>query len=193
MFRYAIGKNGHIIPIDFKELQSSDRLQGATIFNRLFCLDLDTPFKSEEIESLSVDENGNITLLRDFNITTTEWIKFMYFIRNGTTPFILLSSTNTPFLQELERLSIDGVFGIFGPIPSFDKYYTDTLTVLKQEKPITPYNPMTPEKDIEKKYRWKTGNGITLNIESVLLWSYTIPVRDCGFFNPIMYMRKLVE
>ena len=195
MIHKAISICGNIIPIDFNELLHAERLEGATIFKRVFHLDIETPFKLENVESLNKDANGNLTILQDFRISITEWVKFMNFIRMGSTPYSLLKNKynkkidySEAFLIELERLSKEGVFAILGPIPSFEIYYRYIET--KQHDTTKLYNPQTPLNDERNKYIWRTG----ISLDTNKLWSVTQPVdKDASYYQPIMYMRRLLE
>ena len=79
-----------------------------------------------------------------------------------------------------------GVFGIFGPIPSFDRLCENIVKKyeekhIKEEK-IKYENPMTPEDDIYHKYYWVTGynypkNLIGNNFPPDTLWNVTVLVQ----------------
>ena len=80
----AIDKHGITLLIDFDTLrEKSDILIGATIFNRLFNLvEAKPPFVHTE---MNVNDDGKLTILRDYYISATEWRHFMYFIKKGVT------------------------------------------------------------------------------------------------------------
>jgi hypothetical protein len=144
--------------IDFEELKSSWRLNGARIFKTLFNMnDYKSPFAKKPMDK---DDNGHLTILKTYNINITQWKKFMNFIRNGKIKYYDVAKKDEKYIkclyQEIDDLYM-GVFGVFGPFPVFDTFCENIENPLskKNQNNNTYLNPMTPKEDIYNKYLWQ--------------------------------------
>tara|TARA_B100000795_G_C22781586_1_gene432576 strand:+ start:674 stop:1252 length:579 start_codon:yes stop_codon:yes gene_type:complete len=146
--------DGVKIIIDMKELRNCRRLEGAVIFNRLFNIN-NNGFNGEEMHK---DDNDELTILCDYEITSKQWNSFMAFIRYGKIKFDIKStfieSQKDLLVNELDNLTNSGVFIKFGPFPSFDDYVETCVSLLKQEKYLRTENPRRPEDDTDNLYHW---------------------------------------
>ena len=173
----AIDINGANLLINFELLRNSDRLVGATIFKRLFNL---VPAGPPFIDtSMKVNDDGKLTILKDYGISANEWRHFMYFIQLGITEHFVIANSNLPesnayrklFLQNLDKFYLHGVPSKFGPFPAIDEYYNNIMGI---EKKRVNQNPQTPEEDDGDLFYW-SNSGFQLNsqITSGERWSIT--------------------
>jgi hypothetical protein len=176
--------------IDLDQLKKAERLEGATVFKRIFKIE-NPHFKEEEFPR---DEEGNNILLKIYGISVYQWFEFANFIRNGRTKFDLVyqnlyndKDVKKKFFENIDRISRTGVFIKFGPFPKFDEYLQSMLQLIETNEIETKkiYNPMTPEQDIQNKFIWDISVGT--KDES---WSVTIKIKDA--INKYFY-RKLKE
>lgn len=186
-----IGVNDNKCIVNYDELKNAHRLEGATIFKRIF--KIENPYFKED-EDFPRDSEGNNLILKIYGISIGQWFEFIDFIRNGHTNFDLVYQLHSKdnnvkkfFIQNLDRLISTGVFIKFGPFPKFDEYVQAKLEYIetKEIEKNNFYNPMTPEQDYQKKYIWDISVGT--KDES---WSVTIKIKDA--INKYFY-RKLKE
>tara|TARA_B100001057_G_C22854621_1_gene952237 strand:- start:720 stop:1295 length:576 start_codon:yes stop_codon:yes gene_type:complete len=163
--------------INLTELRSSERLNGACVFNRLFNID-NKGFQEEKV---------NKELFKIYDVCRRDWYVFLNFIRNGRIKFDLASqfiqndhdrkSYQKLFIQELDCQSNSGIFLKFGPFPIFDEYLETSvqrnICDMVNEKNNRASHPMTPEQDINNLYDW-TASHIRLDET----WSVTVPVKE---------------
>lgn len=195
----AIDKNGDIIPIDLDELKNSERLVGAKILKTLFNLNEDTKF-SKNVE-LRVDDNGNLTILKDYNLTKKQWIDFIKFVQTGTVESYIMyySASNkhekekykNQLIENMENM-FKGVCGIFGPIPSYEQYFQSMGQMLIEESKNINTNPMTPEEDNGNLFTWHSYYIAVIpkvenESEDKYQWSVTVAVQNK---SENMYWRK---
>lgn len=184
-----IGVNNNKCIVNFDELKNAHRLEGATIFKRIF--KFENPYFKED-EDFPRDSEGNNLILKIYGISIGQWFEFIDFIRNGHTNYDFVykqyyknTDVKKIFIQNLDRLISTGVFIKFGPFPKFDEYVQAKLEYIetKEIEKNNFYNPMTPEQDYQKKYIWHIGSGG--KDES---WSVTIKVKEA---IDKYYFRKL--
>lgn len=174
-----IGRNNNKCIVNFDELKNAHRLEGATIFKRIF--KFENPYFKED-EDFPRDEEGNNTILKIYGISIEEWFEFIDFIRNGHTKYDLVYQLHSEdpdvkkiFLKNLDRLIGTGVFIKFGPFPNFDKHIQSILEYIETKKieKNNFYNPMTPEQDNQKKYFWEISS-----VTKDETWSVTIKIKE---------------
>ena len=155
----SIDSYGRQIIIDLNELKTAKRLEGAHILKTLFNINEHSEF-SQDFE-MRKNDDGNFTILKDYNLSQKQWNEFIYFIRTGRIKYIeyieLKEYSNLDDLIEHINDLYMGVFGVFGPIHSFDRFCENIFTKVKKKERNKIMNPMTPEEDIYNKYYWTSG------------------------------------
>lgn len=148
----ALDCEGKLIIINLDELKNNKNLEDSYVFKTLFGINENTDFGKFPMMK---DENDNITLLKELDITSKQWYILMNFLRSGLTPYYL--SYKNEFenkaeafynLEELSEISIK-----LGGINTVDKYYKEFYNINEDIK-LKFYNPKNPEKDLLKKYNW---------------------------------------
>lgn len=175
---------GGIVIVNMERLKNSERLVGATIFNRLFCLE-DDDENEWGPNKLNVDKDGHLTILNDYEITSKEWFNFTNFLQLGITDHYIVAYTpgltqseayKKLFLQSLNRFYFEGVPAKFGPIPALDEFY-ESIKNIEEEKKIN-RNPLSPSEDNGLLFNWDInlnfGSPIKLNkdLPDEYKWSY---------------------
>jgi len=176
--------NGGLVIVNMERLKNSERLVGATIFNRLFCLE-DDDENEWGPNKLNVDKDGHLTILNDYEITSKEWFNFTNFLQLGITDHYIVAYTpgltqseayKKLFLQSLNRFYFEGVPAKFGPIPALDEFY-ESIKNIEEEKKIN-RNPLSPSEDNGLLFNWDInlnfGSPIKLNkdLPDEYKWSY---------------------
>tara|TARA_B100001175_G_C19419662_1_gene595433 strand:+ start:155 stop:772 length:618 start_codon:yes stop_codon:yes gene_type:complete len=176
--------NGGLVVVNMDMLQKNERLVGATIFNRLFCLE-DDDENEWGPNKLNVDKDGHLTILNDYEITSKEWFNFTNFLQLGITDHYIVAYTpgltqseayKKLFLQSLNRFYFEGVPAKFGPIPALDEFY-ESIKNIEEEKKIN-RNPLSPSEDNGLLFNWDInlnfGSPIKLNkdLPDEYKWSY---------------------
>lgn len=175
---------GGKVLINIDELKSSTKLEGATVFNYLFGLNNDSPWKSENI---------NINLFKEYNISENNWSAFINFIRNGRVRHCLTLADI--FIKELDIISSTGIFLKFGPFPSFEKYLNDCINTKKKQ--TTQHiihqtnNPMTPKEDTEDLFIWVASYN-TPSPRNNQEWSVTVKVGNLNADKMYYRLKKNV-
>lgn len=120
----------HVVEMEYLKSisKSGKRLEGAVVFARLFGI-LDDELFQKSLTPLVV----NLAL---YDIYEAEWLLLYGFLRNGFIPYYTENKVNICYEVSLK----------LGGIPSFDKYFQETISQM--------YNPMTPVEDIKNKYTW---------------------------------------
>lgn len=175
---------GGLVIVNMERLKNSERLVGATIFNRLFCLE-DDDENEWGPNKLNVDKDGHLTILNDYEITSKEWFNFTNFLQLGITDHYIVAYTpgltqgeayKKLFLQSLNRFYFEGVPAKFGPIPALDEFY-ESIKNIEEEKKIN-RNPLSPSEDNGLLFNWDInlnfGSPIELNkdLPDEYKWSY---------------------
>lgn len=165
-----------LIDIDLirkKYFDENGILNGAKIFAILF--------KLIEAENFAPSTDSDINL-RDFQITTGQWILLYGFIKNGYLPHCI---HHNEFINQLNKCYETTLR--LGGIPSFDLFYLTQINSFKGKK-IENYNPMTPTDDHLNKYKWSTYNAIS---NQTLTSKQSITQSITG--NMIFYSREIIE
>ena len=184
-----ICRNNNKVIIDINELQHSNLLQGAIIFNKLFNFE-ETEWA--ETKEMNKDDNGNHTLFKDFGIAKEDWMEFLGFMRNGqikyqiAQEFIIDEKSRNEyqrlFIQTLDDMLNEGIFLAFGPFPKFEAFVAEQImnqtNIKLNRRNELINNPMTPKQDINKLYDWCTSH---IRIDSS--WSVTIPIPETPHVN----------
>jgi len=175
---------GGLVVVNMEMLKNSERLVGATIFNRLFCLEHDGE-NAWGPNKLNVDKDGHLTILNDYKITSKDWFNFTNFLQLGITDHYIVAYTpgltqseayKKLFLQSLNRFYFEGVPAKFGPIPALDEFYESIINI-EEEKKIN-RNPLSPSEDNGLLFNWDInlnyGSPIQLNkdLPDEYKWSY---------------------
>lgn len=167
-FENAICSNNVKVLLNIEELKESSNLKNAIVFNRLF------GFQNEGFinEPLRKNEQGYLTIFKDYNISSHNALDFLYFVRYGklkyenNTEFMQEGDKKTAyidlFIQNIDEVATSGIFLKFGPFPEFDTYVVNVLDKLyqrmtnetKNSKKERTNNPMTPEDDVNHLYYW---------------------------------------
>ena len=153
----ARGVHGNLILIDTNSLKYNQRLEGAHIFKMLLGISDNNPFDDCGIE---VDENFNLTILRELRVSSQDWALLMMFLKKGKIPFYDKykkdGEYSTCINADLERLNV--VCDKFGGIPSFDLFYEnfhkEGQAAEKKRKGYDVDNPTEPKEDEKKLYQW---------------------------------------
>ena len=153
----ARGVHGNLILIDTNSLKYNQRLEGAHIFKMLLGISDNNPFDDCGIE---VDENFNLTILRELRISSQDWALLIMFLKKGKIPFYDKykkdGEYSTCINADLERLNV--VCDKFGGIPSFDLFYEnfhkEGQAAEKKRKGYDVDNPTEPKEDEKKLYQW---------------------------------------
>ena len=184
--------NNQKVILNMNELRDSPRLQDAYIFKRLMTIE-ESEFKNQSL---------NKNLFKDFNITENQWMDFIGFIRNGRIKYEIASNEihnekereiyQKMFMQHLDAVSNSGIFLKFGPFPVFDEYIEWTITNQRNKQlnniNENTNNPMTPQKDRFRRYKWRTGFAINMDHLTDNGWSVTTNLNGT---NSSFYLRKL--
>ena len=86
--------------IDKNSLKNSSQLKNAIVFNRLFGLiDDDDENDMWKLKPMEKDTSGNILLLKNLNISQSDWNLFTAYIRHGIPPYFYTMKHNA-FSQE---------------------------------------------------------------------------------------------
>ena len=192
----ALDCEGKLIIINLDELKNNKNLEDSYVFKTLFGINENTDFGKFPMMK---DENDNITLLKELDITSKQWCILMIFLRTGLTPYYL--SYKNEFenkaeafynLEELTEISIK-----LGGINAVDKYYKEFYNKNEDIK-LKFYNPKNTEEDLLKKYNWI----ILENINSVAFqnfisiynestgWSVASSFRPNGSVTTHIWWRK---
>ena len=153
----ARGVHGNLILIDTNSLKYNQRLEGAHIFKMLLGISDNNPFDDCGIE---VDENFNLTILRELRISSQDWALLIMFLKKGKIPFYDKykkdGEYSTCINADLERLNV--VCDKFGGIPSFDSFYEnfhkEGEAAEKKRKGYDVDNPTEPKEDEKKLFQW---------------------------------------
>tara|TARA_A100001011_G_scaffold399945_1_gene511258 strand:- start:4199 stop:4741 length:543 start_codon:yes stop_codon:yes gene_type:complete len=152
MLKKVLFKEDKHLYVDWDYLKDSfenGRLQGATVFARLFDI-ID--------DKLFVLRNTDEYDLTHYDIYIEDWCLFMSFIRNGYIP----NSCN--FDKKVRHLNYCYDICIkFGGVPEFDNYYNNSFNYeqLVTDVSNNVYNPMTPIEDIRGMYIWSIVTPLT--------------------------------
>ena len=148
----AKDKDGTLILINLNELKNNKFLQDAHILKSLFGINNNSHFGHFNLQT---DDDGYITLLKEFNISAKEWYIFISFIKNGFPPYYLEYKYNKN-LKNLVILIIEDLNHVctcLGGIPLFDMFYNKFYEELKLNESNI-YNPLTPKDDYKNEYSW---------------------------------------
>ena len=153
----ARGVHGNLILIDTNSLKYNQRLEGADIFKMLLGISDNNPFDDCGIE---VDENFNLTILRELRVSSQDWALLMTFLRKGKIPFYDKykkdGEYSTCINADLERLNV--VCDKLGGIPSFDLFYEnfhkEGEAAEKKRKGYDVNNPTEPKEDEKNLFQW---------------------------------------
>lgn len=124
-----------------KDCFENGRLQGATVFARLFNFIEDGKFL--------VESDKDVYDLSAFGIYIDDWILLMSFVRNGYLPNFYNMDRNITAINDCYDISIK-----LGGIPEYDKYY-ESFTNNDEDATVDIYNPMTPSDDYKGVYTWR--------------------------------------
>ena len=121
-----------ILKSELQDMYDNGNLQGAEVFGILFNL------KKHEFKVIDpqVDDEGFITIFKDFDVRFSEFNNLLNFLKYGTADPIVFHD-------------ILSVANKFGGIPKLNEYILNY-----EEKEF--YNPMNPNEDIEQLYTWET-------------------------------------
>ena len=180
MLKKVLFKKEKYLFVDWDYLKSSyenGRLQGATVFARLFDLIQD--------ELFIFQENKNEYDLTHYDIHIEDWLLFHSFIRNGYIPTIYDVDDNLNNMNYCYDICIK-----LGGVPQFEKYYFEYFNESseKNESGETVYNPMTPEEDVNNIYIWRPITSFTTlkTNESITVLLASEPIT-------ILYGRRLKD
>ena len=151
----AITSDNIFVFIDKNSLKDSPQLKKATVFNRLLGLIDDDENDMWEPKAMEKDASGNILLLKNLNISQSEWNLFTAYIRHGIPPYFYTMKHNA-FSQEsiIKKVeTINETCNKFGGIPSFDEFY-EKFILSDELNENNYYNPFEPKEDTKKKYDW---------------------------------------
>lgn len=152
-FSYDSNYEKKLILINVNDFKNNKQLKNAVIFNRLF--NINKKHDNWAKKSMEKDENGNITLLQDLNISQDDWNLFMAYIKHGIPPYFYTKSytlfSQESIIKKVEKLN--EICNKLGGIPTFDVFYEKFVNSEINKKNIF-YNPQSPEEDSMQKYNW---------------------------------------
>ena len=179
----AIFNDGSICIVNLDKIKFSPILKGADVMKMLFGIHEDNPFKHLPMQ----ESDGCITILRNLDISQSDWILFESFITHGE-----LMINNLKSFEAIERLNI--VCLKLGGVPEFDKIYEkQSNNWVENKKDLEKYNPSEPKEDKLNKYNWIIFNSRFCNLAAFIIslqkedsdWSSTKNEGD------IYYWRRL--
>lgn len=155
----AIPNSGdnRVIVIDVEFLKNCPRLEGATIFKKLFGL-----VESDDVFCYKLKkDNGYATILQDFRITHKQWLNLLQFLKTNN-----ISKTNLSIEYLVENNSLDNILQTLedvmltslklGGIPKFETFYNEFCEKINNyhthKNQI--YNPLLPAEDKNNKFIW---------------------------------------
>lgn len=187
----ARGVHGNLILIDTNSLKYNERLEDANIFKMLLGISDNNPFGHCGIE---VDENFNLTILRELRISSEDWSLLIMFLKKGKIPFYDKykkdGEYSTCINSNLERLNV--ICDKLGGIPSFDLFYEnfnkEREAAEKKRKGYDVDNPTEPKEDEKKLFQWaqctyfhsRDHHAFLLQHKSGYGWNFTKQVRASG-------------
>lgn len=176
MLKKVTFKNNKYLYVDCEYLKTSyenGRLQGASVFARLFDLIQDDLF---------VPQNKDEYDLTHYDIYIEDWILFYSFVRNGYIQTTYDLNENLKDLNYCYDICIK-----FGGVPQFEKYYCEFFTDPRTENEIneTVYNPMTPQEDIKNIYIWRSITSFT-----AIKPNESVTVLVCSEPVTVLYARR---
>ena len=157
-------------------LKKSKTLKKALVLQELFGLNEKSKWKKTD---MMLDENGNITLLDELNISSFDWTALIKFIRINDA-----ASITTEQIVSLNLFTEDEMESIYytsiklGGIESIDNFY---ISYNKFEEKISEdmkknYNPQEPMEDYKNIYLWtlvNDTNPMTSEIRRLLEMGYS--------------------
>lgn len=160
-------------PVNIHELKEMSKVGGiledAHVFKYLFGIETPEHFKKKE-------EGLDFSL---YNIYFEEWNDLLIFLKFGRSQTI--NGKPEKILLTCNKL---------GSIPAYDRWYKN-IDKIRKQKEDEMYNPMSPDQDTKKLYRWKSCS--PSNVESFGTnnkeYSITSPCRLSKFIS-VMYWRK---
>lgn len=136
----AITIDNKLVSLILEDFRNHPRTEGAHCFKLLLGLEEENDFGSFP---LSKNEQGQLTILKDFNISLESWISLSSWIRTGLV------------INEHKLEQVLEVTNIFGGFPVFDTYYQGWFQNLHNKEQQQLENPMSPEEDINQKFLWR--------------------------------------
>lgn len=136
----AITLDNKLVSINLEDFRDHPRTEGARCFKLLLGLEEEHDFGSFP---LSVNDQKQLTFLRDFNICLKLWISFSSWIKTGLV-------INVKRLEQVLEVT-----NIFGGFPVFDTYYQEWIQNQSLKKQQIIDNPMCPEDDTHQKFLWR--------------------------------------
>ena len=95
------------------------------------------------------DDNGNVLIFKDLDVTKLEWFYLCQYLKNG-----LVSLPTLPLNDQIQLMeNINWTATKLGGVPSFDKFYADFYQKLSLNNNY--YNPKCPEEDHLNKFHWR--------------------------------------
>ena len=147
--------HGTLVLIDLYKLKINPRLEGAEVFKMLFGISDTNPFGRFP---MGKDEEGCITILRDLQVSTSQWYVFNVFLNTGSVPGYDDYKLGKEYKYNEVSHNIETLQEIcvkFGGLPSFDVFRENFYKEENDRATVISHNPMTPEQDIKKLYQWR--------------------------------------
>tara|TARA_B100001287_G_C22593072_1_gene486623 strand:+ start:168 stop:749 length:582 start_codon:yes stop_codon:yes gene_type:complete len=144
-----ICKNDTIVYIDLNKLLKYDNLHDADTFKKIF---------SKSNLDKYQDDDCNL-ILKKLNITNTDWLELLSFIKNGIPMYYSNDIFQKPdkknlFMFSLERMNI--TFNKLGGNYEFDEFYQNFMNEAELTEDNT-YNPLEPYNDYKQEFKWGIG------------------------------------
>ena len=175
--------HGTLVLIDLYKLKINPRLEGAEVFKMLFGISDTNPFGKFP---MGKDEEGCITILRDLQVSTSQWYIFKIFLNTGSVPGYDDYKLGKEYKYNEVSHNIEILQEIcckFGGIPSFDVFRENFYKEENDRATVISHNPMTPEQDIKKLYQWRIADeraSSSMHPNPGLGWSAAGTVRKGG-------------
>lgn len=140
----AIDNFNKKIIIDIDKLKSYDRIKNARVFTTLFKINEKSEFGNYPMKT---NKDGHITILKDLDISNTDWYNLIQFLENGLIKLNHLDKNES--IKLIENVNITSIK--LGGFPSFDNFYKDFYNKIKNYEF---YNPLDPREDKKQLYIW---------------------------------------
>ena len=147
--------HGTLVLIDLYKLKNNPRLEGAEVFKMLFGISDTNPFGKFP---MGKDEEGCITILRDLQVSTSQWYVFNVFLNTGSVPGYDDYKLGKEYKYNEVSHNIETLQEIcvkFGGLPSFDVFRENFYKGESEGTTLISNNPMTPEQDKKNLYQWR--------------------------------------
>lgn len=164
---------------DLSKINSYQTLKDAVVFKEIF--------SNNNLDKFN-DVSGNI-LLKTLNVSCTDWLELISFIKNNKPMYYSLDVMNDPnkkesFIYNLEKLN--KTVNKFGGLNSFDKFYQDFI-IESNKNVFSYYCPLEPSKDYKDLFLWGIGG---LNNTNQMITTFSKYTGDKGWSTTKTFVKS---